>query len=230
MFQVNNPEKELVYKSTRAINSLEISANSRFLIVGSGDRWKGEVKLFEVEGLKEIYGLEHDSCVSSVAISKCIQFFAVLKEVKEKSHIIIYDMDFKKEVFSYSSHYHNYRELKFWPEKKYLLAISDYQIDVFDYQKKILFNSLSFDEIITDCKISRDGQWIVVSILNEVKVYYLLDIACYAAYNLLQNFLSFRLEQDTKSIEFVLKNKEKLCDIKVMDKKDRLKDIINYLT
>lgn len=230
LFKVNNPEKEWIYKSTRAINSLEISANSRYLIVGSGDRWKGEVKLFEVEGLKEIYGFEHDSCVSSVAISKCIQFFAVLKEVKEKSHIIIYDMDFKKEVFSYSSNYHNYRELKFWPEKKYLLAISDYQIDVFDYQKKILFNSLSFDEIITDCKISRDGQWIVVSILNEVQVYYLLDIACFAAYNLLQNFLSFRLEQDSNSIEFLLKNKEKLCDIKVLDKKDRLKDIINYLT
>jgi len=228
IIKLSKPDTEKVIKTSRSINSMDVSSNSRYIIAGIGDRWKGELKIFDVETGKDVYSKEYDNNVSSVSFSNNVRFFAVVQEIKDQCLLSVYDMDLKSEIFSYNTS-KKIHKVMFWPNTDLIISVMDNMIEISDYIKKKSFKILKYKEQINDCIVSFEGSWLVVTYKNEACIYHLLDITKKAAYNLVQNFLAFRLEQDATSIDYLIKNKEKIICLSSNEHKKMMQEMIDYL-
>lgn len=224
---ISNPEEAHIFKTKRSINSLDISNNNHLIIIGMGDRWKGEIKLFEIDSLKESFSLETDFNVKSVAISSNSTMYAYILNEKERSEIIVNDVDFNNEIFKYST-ITLYNKIIFWPETSYIVTIADYRLDIFDLKTKKLFTTMQFNNKINKCTISSDGSFMTLAITNEVVTYNLLDIMQMSAYNILQNLLSIRIEQDAEAVAFIRKNATRYLNHDSATIREGLKDFVDY--
>jgi WD40 repeat protein len=229
IYNIKNPDDSHNIKTKRSINRLQISEDSKKIIIGMGDRWKGEIKIFESDSLKETFTLETDSSVKSVAISSALNRYGYILSEKEKSEIVVNDLDFNTEVFKFST-LTTYNDLVFWPETNFLIAMADYRIDIFDLKNGKLFHNIVYSNRIIKCRVSFDGTYLGVAVGNEVLSYSLLDIIQMSAYNILQIILSVRVEQQSESIELLREKASRFLnhDLKIV--RDTFRDVIEYFS
>ncbi len=226
---IDAPDKVNIIKSKRAINSVEISSNSRYLIVALGDRWKGEVKIIELNTSQEIWSKDFENSVTGARFSHDLERFSICQVVKDKSMITIHD-SFSKEITATMNSNAIINNHFFWTNTNFVVLVRDTDVLIFDYVENVVFKRYSFDTQVNCCCISKEGSWLAISSENIVNIYHLLDIQKQAAYNLVQSLLSFQSEKDSEFLNYLVKNKSSLINESPIEHKKCIQFTLDYLT
>jgi len=229
IIDIDGKKPEYIIKSKRAINCIDVSSNSRYMIVGLGDRWKGEVRIYELETTEIVWSQEFDNSVSCVAFSKDVRYFSVCLEVKERSTLSVYEMYSKNIIANYNSD-QKINSCFFWTNTNFVAIIRKYSVVIFDLKENMPFHIFRHDEPITNCSVSAEGLWLAISSGIEAKIYHLLDSQKQSAYNLLQNFLAYRLDQDTSYSQYFDTNKARILNECPIEHQKKIKELVNYLS
>lgn len=198
---------EKMIKVDRSINSFDLSFDNQYILLGCGDRWKGEIRIYNVETLNLEHSELFDNTVNCAKFSYDADSFAVALAGKDNGEIQIYSTDMYNLIYRFSVH-KPHKEIQFWGLYSFLIAYSDKKLEIYDTKKRIVFQTLYFENPIIKTKISEDGEWLLVAEGTETHIYYLLDSSKQSLFSIIEHLLQLKIEQNTDTNEYILNQKE----------------------
>ncbi len=194
-------------KVDRSINSFDLSFDNQYILLGCGDRWKGEIRIYNVETLNLVYSELFDNNVTCARFSTKADVFAVSTSGKENGEVLIYSSELFKLNYKFTVH-KAFKTIHFWKNYPYIACYSDRKLEIYDTKKRNTFKTLYFENPIQKVVISDDGYWLLVAEGTESHLYHLLDVLNQSLFNILEHLLQLRIEQNSETFEFLYKQKE----------------------